>query len=125
MVDFGDGPICIYCKEAEKVVCACCGADEHELLDYFGDGQICTACFEAQADTAVCPEPAEAKGSKDTWPAAPAVVRERMQNGSSEVRMKLFMQWGCTKCRWKTGCSNSCWKYRGMTKPAREAEDVN
>ena len=125
LVDFGDGPICIYCKEAEKVVCARCGADEPELLDYFGDGQICTACFEAQADADVCPEPAEAKDSKYTWPAAPAVVRERMRNGSPEVRVKLFMQWGCTKCRWKPGCSNSCWKSRGMTNPAREAEDVN
>ena len=125
LVDFGDGPICIYCKEAEQVFCGRCGADEPVLLDYFGDGQICTACFEAQAEADVGPEPAEAKDSKYTWPAPPAAVRERMRNGSPEVRVELFMQWGCAKCRWKPGCSNSCWKSRGMTKPAREAEDVN
>ena len=61
----------------------------------------------------------------------PADVWLQMRNGSAAVRARLYMQWGCPKCRWKPTCSDSCWRYRGMARPvpvpvpAPAGEDVN
>ena len=35
------------------------------------------------------------------------------------AKVKFFKQNGCSKCRWKVGCTPSCWSARGMEMPPR------
>ena len=47
----------------------------------------------------------------------PADVCFVMRNGTPQERAALYKEYGCGKCRYKPGCSNSCWTARNMQKP--------
>ena len=46
LIDFGEGPICVFCREAMKYVqvCSLCGCIDDAMLA--ADGFICEACFD-------------------------------------------------------------------------------
>ena len=66
------------------------------------------------------PETPAAKSKPKSKPAAnrpPADVCFVMRNGTPQERAALYAAYGCPKCRYKPGCTNSCWTARNMQKP--------
>lgn len=105
---------------------------------------VCVYCADKQnaadADSKPGPKPkAKAKGKAAAKSVAkkPAMANAESarkvqapshrlaRNASWEEKQAFHMAYGCSKCRWQPGCTNSCWSERNMSKPAREGEDVN
>ena len=66
------------------------------------------------------PETPAARRKPKPQPAAnrpPADVCFVMRNGTPQERAALYVGYGCPKCRFKPGCTNSCWTARNMQKP--------
>lgn len=45
-------------------------------------------------------------------PPAKIIAKLKDKNVPSADKLKIHERWGCSKCRWKPGCSNSCANYR-------------
>ena len=59
-------------------------------------------------------EPAEAQAKKPK-------TRMQAPADATAARIQKFMEGGCGKCRYKPGCTPSCWSARNMAMPARSA----
>ena len=119
---------------------------ERNTLDKASKAQGACSCSEddlQDAQPAICEKPAArrwkpeifkkpAARSKPETPAArsepkphpaakanrpPADVCFVMRNGTPQERAALYVGYGCPKCRFKPGCTNSCWTARNMQKP--------
>ena len=44
-------------------------------------------------------------------------VAKRQKTSDDQERAKKFIENGCSKCRWKPGCTPSCWSSRNMQMP--------
>ena len=130
----------------ELCTCKECGGVDGLVLEDGGCATICVWCIDKQkaAKAASKPGPVATKVS----PAAkdkvfkkpafaikkPAIAKRKVQRPSTrlpsdaslEQKNAFYMSYGCSKCRWSPGCTNSCWRDRGMSKPApAEGEDVH
>ena len=139
------GDDCRTCSERDEC-CTCieCGGVDGLVLENGSCATVCVYCADKQnaadADSKPGPKPkAKAKGKAAAKSVAkkPAMANAESarkvqapshrlaRNASREEKQAFHMAYGCSKCRWQPGCTNSCWSERNMSKPAREGEDVN
>ena len=79
--------------------------------------RVSIATPKAKAKAASSPKATTAKKTASQKVGPKPSPAEKAAATTVELKTKLWVKYGCSKCRYKAGCSTSCWTYRGMLRP--------
>lgn len=105
------------CKAARSKANAKVKADETPMADAVS---IATATAKADKTPRARAPKAKATPQKEKAPQKTGPKpspEEKAAATTIALKTKLWLKYGCSKCRYKAGCTTSCWTYRGMIQP--------